>query len=151
MDVRVGSYGRLSVEELILSSCGAGKDSWESLNSKEMKLVCPKGGEQWIFIGRTDAEAEASIHWSFDVKSWLGKDPDAGKDWGQEERVLTEDEMVGWCHWLNGHEVEQSLGDSKDREAWPAVVHGVTKSQTGFSDWKTNYVIVFTLFLLGPC
>ena len=151
MDVRVGSYRRLSVEELILSNCGAGKDSWESLNSKEMKLVYPKGGEQWIFTGRTDAEAEASIRWSFDMKSQLGKDPDAGKDWGQEERVLTEDEMVGWCHWLNGHGVEQSLGDSKDREAWPAVVHGVTKSHTGFSDWKTNYVIVYTLFLLGPC
>ena len=71
----------------------------------------PKGNQSWIFIGKTDAEAEAPILWPPDVKNWLfGKDPDAGQDWRQEEKGTTEDEMVGWHHWLNGHEVEQAPG-----------------------------------------
>ena len=75
--------------------------------------VRPKGNESWIFIGRVDAQAEAPILWSPDAKNWLtGKDPDAWKDWRQEEKG-TEDEMVGWHHWLNGHEFEQTLGDSE--------------------------------------
>ena len=74
----------------------------------------PKGHQSWIFIGRTDAEAEAPILWPPDVKSWLiGKDSDAGKDWGQEEKGVTEDEMVGWHHWLNRQESEQALGVSE--------------------------------------
>ena len=82
------------------------------LDSKEIKPVKPKGNQPWIFIGGTDAEAEAPIFWPPDVKSWLiWKDSDAGKDWGQEEKVATEDEMVGWYHWLNGHEFEQAPGD----------------------------------------
>ena len=84
------------------------------LDSKEIKPVNPKGNQPWIFIGRTDAEAEAPILWSPDVKSQpIGKDPDAGKDWGQEEKGVIEDEMVGWHHWLSGHEFEQTLGDSE--------------------------------------
>ena len=79
------------------------------LDSKEIKRVNPKGNQPWIFIGRTDAEVEAPIIWPPDVKSWLtGKEPDAGKSWGQEEKVMTEDEMVGWHHWLNGHEFEKT-------------------------------------------
>ena len=79
-------------------------------DSKEIKPVHPKGNQPWIFIGRTDAEAP--ILWPPDMKSWLiGKDPDAGKDWGQEEKGMTEDKMVG--HWLDGHEFEQTLGDSE--------------------------------------
>ena len=82
---------------------------------------------------------EAPILWSPAVKSQLiGKDPDAGKDWGQEEKGTTEDEMVGWHHWLNGREFEQALGVSDDREAWRAAVHGVTKSWTQLSDWTTD-------------
>ena len=74
------------------------------LDSKEIKPVNPKGNQSWIFIGRTDAEAEAPILWPPDAKSWLfGKDPDAGKDWRQEEKGTTEDEMVGWNHRLNKH------------------------------------------------
>ena len=81
------------------------------LDSKEIKSVNPKGNKSWIFIGRTDAEAEAPIIWPPDAKSQLiGKDPDAGKDWRQEEKGKTEDEMVGWNHWLNEHEFEQTLG-----------------------------------------
>ena len=80
------------------------------LDSKEIKPVNPKGNQSWTLIGRTDAEAETPILWSPDAKNWfIGKDPDAGKDWGQEEKGMTEDEMVGWHHWLNGHEFEQTL------------------------------------------
>ena len=81
------------------------------LDSKEIKPVNSKGNQHWIFAGRTDAEAEALILWLPDVKNWLiGKDPDAGKDWRQEEKGMTEDEMVGWHHWLDGHEFEQAVG-----------------------------------------
>ena len=74
------------------------------LDYKEIQPVHPKGNQSWIFIGRTDVEAETPILWSPDVKNWLiWKDPDAGKDWGQEEKGMTEDEFVGWHHWLNGH------------------------------------------------
>ena len=77
------------------------------LNCKEIQPVHPKGNQSWIFIGRTDAEAETPILWPPDVKNWLGeKDPDAGKDWRWEEKGMTEDEMVGWHHWLDGHELE---------------------------------------------
>ena len=75
------------------------------LDCKEIQPVHPKGNQPWIFIGRTDAEAETPKLWPPDVKNWLfGKDPDAGKDWRQEEKGATGDEMVGWHHWLNGHE-----------------------------------------------
>ena len=81
------------------------------LECKEIQPVHPKGDQSWIFIGRTDAEVEAPILWPPDVKSWLiGKDPDTGKDWGQEEKGTTEDEMVGWPHQLIGHEFELTLG-----------------------------------------
>ena len=77
------------------------------LDSKEIQPVHPKGNQSWIFIGRTDVEAEAPVLWLPDAKNWLiGKDPDAGKDWRQEEKGMTEDEMVGWHHRLNGHEFE---------------------------------------------
>ena len=75
------------------------------LDCKEIQPVRPKGDQSWVFIGRTHVEAETPILWPPDVKSWLiGKDPDAGKHWGQEEKGMIEDEMVGWHHWLNGHE-----------------------------------------------
>ena len=81
------------------------------LDCKEIQPVHPKGDQSWMFIGRTDVEAETPILWPPDVKNWLTwKDPDAGKDWGQEEKGTTGDEMVGWHHWLDGHESEQALG-----------------------------------------
>ena len=84
------------------------------LDSKEIKPLNPKGNQSWIFTGRADAKAEALILWPPDSKSWLiRKDPDAGKDWGQEEKGTTEDEMVVWHHQLNGCEFEQTLGDGE--------------------------------------
>ena len=104
------------------------------LDSKEIKPVNLKGNQPWIFIGRTDAEAEAPKLRPPDEKSQLtGKDLDAGKDWGQEEKGPTEDEMVGWHHWFTGHEFEQPPGDSEGQGTWCAAVHGIAKSQTRLS------------------
>ena len=113
------------------------------LDCKEIKTVSPKGNQSWIFIGRTDAEVEAPVLWPPDGKSWLfGKDPDAGKDWGQEEKGTTEDEMFGWHHRLNGHEFEQTLGDGEGQGRWCAGVHGVAKSQTGLSDFTFTFTFL---------
>ena len=107
------------------------------LDSKEIKPVNPKGTQPWISIGRTDAEAEAPILWPPDVKSQLtGKDPDVEKDWGQEEKGTTEDEMVEWHYQLNGHEFEQTPGDSEGQRSlaccspWGHKESDTTKSLT---------------------
>ena len=112
------------------------------LDCKEIQPVHPKGDQSWVFIGRTDAEAETPILWPPRAKSWLiGKDPDAGRDWGQEEKGTTEDGMAGWHH-------QQDMSLSKlrelviDREAWRAEIHGVAKSQTWLSDWtETDWLV----------
>ena len=94
-------------EELMLLNCGVGEDSWESLGLQEIQPVHPEVNQSWIFIGRTDAEAETPILWPPHVKSWLiGKDPDAGKDSRWEEKGMTEDELVQWHHCLCEHEFE---------------------------------------------
>ena len=106
------------------------------LDSKEIQPVNRKGNHLWIFIGRTDAEAEAPILWSPDVKSQLiGKDPDAGNDWRQEEKGTTEDEMVVWHHWLDGRESEWTPGVGDGQGGPGCWIHGVTKSWTWLSDW----------------
>ena len=113
------------------------------LDCKEIKPVSPKRNQPWIVIGRIDADDEAPILWPPDVKSQLiGKDPDTEKDWRQEEKGIAEDEMVGWCYQLSGHEFEQFWEMVKDREAWHAVVHGVAKSQTWLSNWMTTWASV---------
>ena len=111
------------------------------LDCKEIQPIHPRRDQSWVFIGRTDAKAETPVLWPLHAKSWLiGKDPDTGRDWGQEEKGTTEDEMAGWHHWLDGHESEWILGvgdgqgglaccDSWDRKE-SAAVHGVAKSQT---------------------
>ena len=106
------------------------------LECKEIQPVRPEGDKSWVFIGRTDVEAETPVLWPPHAKSWLiGKDPDAGRDWGQEEKGTTKDEVAGWHNWLDGHEFEWTPGVGDDRETWCAAIHGVTKSQTRLSDW----------------
>ena len=107
------------------------------LDRKEIQPVHPKGDQSWVFIGRTDVEAETPILWPPDANSWLsGKDPDAGKDWGQEEKGMTEDEMVGWHHWLNGHGFgwTPGVGDGQGGLVCCSS-YGVAKSWTWLSDW----------------
>ena len=106
------------------------------LDSKEIKTVNPKGNQSWIFIGRTNSEAEAPILWPPDMKNWLfGKDPGAGKDWRQEGKRMPGDEIVGWHHWLDGCEFEQAPGVDDCQGSLAAAVYGVTKSWTWMSSW----------------
>ena len=109
------------------------------LDCKEIQPVHPKGDQSWVFIGRIHAKAETPILWPPELKNWLiGKDPDAGKDWRQEEKRMTEDEMVAWHHWLDGHVFEQALGDDEGQESLACWVHGVAKSHTWLSNWTTT-------------
>ena len=128
------------------------------LDCKEIQPVHPKEDQSWVFIGRTDTEAETPVLWPPYVKSWfIEKYPDAGKDWGQEEKGTTEGAMVGWHHWLNGHGFEWTLGVGDDREAWHAAVHGVTRSRTRLNDWTElngsisayYYFIIFIIIIIG--
>ena len=119
-------------------------------DSKEIKAVNSKGNQSWIFIGRTDAEAP--ILWPPDAKSQLiGKDPDAGKDWRQEEKGTTEDEMVGWHHWVNGHEFEQALGNGEGQGSLVCCSSWYRK-ELGLRDWATtimNSFIQQTILIQG--
>ena len=111
MDVRVGLWRRLSAEELMLWTVVLKKTLESPLDCKDIQPLHSKGDQSWVFFGRTDAEAENAILWPPHVKSWFtGKDPDAGRDWGQEEKGTTEDEMAGWHHRLNTHEFGWNLG-----------------------------------------
>ena len=106
------------------------------VDSKGIKPVNPKGNQSWLFIGNTDTEAEAPIFWPPDAKSQLiGKAPDAGKDWGQKQKRVAEDEMVGWHHLLNGHEFEQTPGDGEGwmvkAEAKPVMLQFMRSQRAG--------------------
>ena len=106
------------------------------LDCKEIQPVHPKGDKSWVLIGRTDVEAETPILWPPDVKNGLiGKDPDAGKDWGQEEKGKTEDEMVGWHHRFDGHGFGWTLGVDDGQEARRAAVMGLQRVR---HDWATE-------------
>ena len=111
------------------------------LDCKEIQPIHPKGDQSSIFIGRSDAEAETPILWPPDSKNWLtGKDPYAGKDWRQKEKGTTEDEMVGWHHWLDGYEFEQALGVGDGQGSlvcyspWQRVGHDWA------TDWRVTYL-----------
>ena len=119
------------------------------LDCKEIKPVNPKGNQSWIFIGRTDAEAEAPILWPFDAKSWLiGKVPDAGKGWRQEKKEMTEDEMVEWHHRLDGREFKQAPGDGEGQGSLACCSPWGQKIQTQLSDWtELNWTEVASGFL----
>ena len=111
MDVRVGLWRKLSAEELMLLNCGVGETLESPLDCKVIQPVHPKGDQSWVFIGRTNAKAETPVLWPPHVKSWLiGKDPDAGRDWGHEKKGMTEDEMAGMHHQLDGNEFEWTPG-----------------------------------------
>ena len=105
----------MSAEELMLLNCGVGEDSWESpgLQGDPTSPFHPEGDQPWDFFGRNDAKAETSVLWPPHAKRWLiGKDSDVGRDWGQEEKGTTEDEIAGWHHWLNGRESQWTPGDA---------------------------------------
>ena len=111
------------------------------LDCKEIQPVHPKGDQSWVFIGRTDAKAETLILWPPHAKSWLiGKDSDAGRDWGQEEKGTTEDEMVVWHHQLNGHEFEQI----------PGVLQSMESQRVGH-DWSDLAHLHTRIDILEPC
>ena len=130
------------------------------LDSKETKPIDPKGIQSWIFIGRTDAEAETPILWPPDAKNWLiWKDPDAGKDWRQEEKRMTEDEMVEWHHRLDVHEFEQApwVGDGQGSLACCSPWGCKESDATEWLNWtklthQNTYARMFlsALFLIGP-
>ena len=110
--------------------------SWRRLLRVPLQPVRYKGDRSWVFFGRNDAKAETPVLWPPHAKSWLiGKDSDAGRDWGQEEKGPTEDEMAGWHHWLDGREWSELWVLVMDRNAWHAPIHGVAKSRTRLSNW----------------
>ena len=110
------------------------------LDCKETQPVHPKGNQSWVIMGKTDAEAETPILWPPDAKNWLtGKDPNTGKDWRQKETRTTENEMVGWHHWLNGHEFEQAPGVGDWQGGLACCSHGVAElDRTERLNWTDN-------------
>ena len=135
MDVRVGLWRRLSAEEMMLLNCGVGEDSWESLGLQGEKPVHSEGDQPWDFFGRNDAKAETPVLWPPHAKSWLiGKDSDSGRDWGQEEKRTTEDEMAGRHHWLNGRESEWTPG-AGDGQGGLACCNSWGRKESDMTEW----------------
>ena len=121
MDVRVGLWRKLITKELMRLNCGVGEDPWESHGLQGDPSIHSEGDQPGDFFGKNDAKAETPVLWPLHVKSWLlGKVSDAGRDWRQEEKGTTEDEMAGWHHRLNAHEFGWTLGvgDGQGGLAW---------------------------------
>ena len=133
-----------------LQSGRIGKEHLESLlNFKEIKAVNPEGNQSWIFIGRTDAETETTIFWPPYAKNWLiGKDPDSGKSWRQEEKGMRKDEVVGWHHWLDAHEFEQAPGVG-DRQGNLACCSLWSRKESDMTE-RLNWSQMKTIFPYRP-
>ena len=148
MDVRVGPYKSWTLKNWCFWTVVVKTTLESPLDYKEIQPVHPKENQPWIFIGRTDAEAGAPLLWPPDAKNWLiGKYLDAGKDWRQEEKGLTEDEMVGWHHQLYGHEFQQAPGIG-DRQGSLACCDSWGRKESDMTEetelnWISNHSIIF--------
>ena len=152
-DVRDGPWRKLGADELMLSNFETGEILENPLDSKEIKPVNPKRNQPWIFIGRTGAEVEVPVLWPFDMKSQLfGEDPDAGKDWRQEEKETTEDELVGWHHRRDGHVIgwTPGVGDGQGGLACCSPWCGKESDTTEWLNWtELNLCPYFKSILLA--
>ena len=129
----------------MLLNCGVGEDFWDALDCKEIQAVNPKGNQSWIFIERTDTEAETPMLWPLAVKNWvIGKHADARKDWRQEKKGMTGNEMFGWYHRLNRHEFGQTLGvvDGQGGLAYCSPWDGKELDMTERLNWTDLFVIL---------
>ena len=143
MDERVRPQRKLNTEELMLLNCGVGEDSWESVGLQGDPTSPSERKSTWISIGSTDAEAKALILWPPEAKSQIiVKDPDTGQDWGQEEKRMTKDEMVGWYHRLNVHEFEQTPGDGDGQGSLAYCSPWGHKESDWLSDWTTILILL---------
>ena len=154
MDVRVGLWRRLSTEELMLLNCSVGEDSWESLGLQGDSTSPFWRRSALGYFGRNDAKPEAPVLWPPHVKSWLiGKDCDAGRDLGQEEKGITEDEMAGWHHGLDGRESEWTPGDGEGQgglmccNSWGRKESGTTERLNWFL-YSADLIVVY-VYVVG--
>ena len=170
MDVRIGLWRKLSAEELMLLNCGVREDSWESLGLQGYSTSPSKGDQPWDFFGKNDAKAETAVLWPPHAKSWLiGKDSDFGRDWEQEEKGTTEDEMAWWHHRVIGHEFQWTPGvgdghgglaccsswDCKEADMtewlnWTELIFGIYWSTFRFCELFMLTDFSFPLFFLPP-
>ena len=158
MDVRVGLWRRLSAKNWCFWTVVLEKTLESPLDCKEIQPVHFKGDGSWVFFGRNDAKAETPVVWPPHVKSWLiGKDSDAGRDWGQEEKGTTEDEMAEWPHWLDGREFEWTPGDGDGQgglvccDSWGRRVRHDWATELNWTDsfyFMYAYVSLHALYLL---
>ena len=135
----------------MLLHCGVGEDFESPLDCKDIQPVHPKGDQSWVFIGRADVEAETAVLWPPDVKSWLiWKDPDPGKDWRWEEKGTTEDEMVGWHHWLNGHGFgwTPGVGDGQGGLACCGSWGWKESDTTEWLNWTELFILLVVSFVV---
>ena len=151
MDVRVGLWRKLSTEKLMLLNCGVGEDSWEALGLQgdPTSPFHSKGDQPWVFFRGNDAKAETPVLWLPHVYSWLiGKDSDTGRDLGQEEKGTTEDEIAGWHHRLDGHDLEWTPGVG-DRQGGLACCHSWSRRESDSTEqlnW-TDWILYLTISL----